>query len=169
MRYHISVDGQRYEVEIAEGDQHTRLKVDDQELVVDLKLVNAPSLYSLLVADHSHELLVEEREGGYAVFIDTELYEVKVQTDRALRLAQVKERAGAASAGETLIKAPMPGLVVAVEVEPGAAIAKGKGLLILAAMKMENEIRAPRAGTVKRIAVAPGQTVNNGDVLMVLE
>jgi len=169
MRYHIGVDGQQYEVEIADGDQGARVKVDHQEVGVDLKLVNAPSLYSLLVSDHSHELLVEEREWGYAVFIDTELYEVRVQTDRALRLERVKERGGAPSAGETLIKAPMPGMVVAVEVEPGAVVARGKGLVILEAMKMENEIRAPRAGTVKRIAVTAGQTVSNSDVLVVIE
>ncbi|MCW5853300.1 MAG: acetyl-CoA carboxylase biotin carboxyl carrier protein subunit [Anaerolineae bacterium] len=63
----------------------------------------------------------------------------------------------------------MPGLVVAVRVEPGQTIEQGQGLVILEAMKMENELRAPRAGMVKSIRCRPGQAVNMGETLVSIE
>lgn len=168
MKYVVNVDDQNYEVEITELDRGTQLKVDGKEVPVDLKMVNAPSLYSMLMANHSYELLVEEREGRFAVFIETELYEVKVQSEREMRLSRGREAAGRGHIGETEIKAPMPGLVVAVQVQPGEEVAKGRGIVTLEAMKMENEMKAPRAGTVKAILVTQGQKVTQGQLLAVL-
>ncbi len=77
---------------------------------------------------------------------------------------------GGANGGESgAVKALMPGTVREVRVKVGEQVAAGAVLLMLEAMKMQNEIKAPHAGVVKRIAVAPGQTVNNGDVLIVVE
>jgi biotin carboxyl carrier protein len=71
--------------------------------------------------------------------------------------------------GEVAVKAPMPGLVVAVAATSGQEVKIGQGLIILEAMKMENELRAPRAGRVKAIRVSPGQVVDKDQVLVVIE
>jgi glutaconyl-CoA decarboxylase len=77
--------------------------------------------------------------------------------------------AGAAPAGERAIRSPMPGKILAVNVAPADAVNTDTVLLVLEAMKMENDILAPAEGTVKRIHVRPGETVNTGDVMMVIE
>ena len=78
-------------------------------------------------------------------------------------------RGGAAGGGGQVLKAPMPGRVVLVEVSPGQTVRPGDGLVILEAMKMENEFKAAVAGTVKEVRVEAGQAVNPGDVLVVIE
>ena len=78
-------------------------------------------------------------------------------------------RAAGAGPRQAVFKTPMPGMVVAVMVEPGAEVAKGQPLLTLEAMKMRNDLKAPRDGRVKSVAVKAGQTVAKGDVLVELE
>jgi biotin carboxyl carrier protein len=67
------------------------------------------------------------------------------------------------------VTAPMPGLVVAVNVEPGQAVGKGASLVVLQAMKMENDLTAREAATIKEVLVSPGQTVSQGETLVTLE
>ena len=74
----------------------------------------------------------------------------------------------AAHTGEARVYAPMPGLVLGVPVEMGASVTLGQTVVVLEAMKMENDLAAPRAGTIKEIKVSKGQTVNQGDVLVVI-
>ena len=81
----------------------------------------------------------------------------------------IRTRGGKAGAGGQVLKAPMPGKVVLVEVEVGQVVAAGDGLIVLEAMKMENEFRAAAPGTVVEIRVEAGQAVNPGDVLVVIE
>jgi biotin carboxyl carrier protein len=97
-----------------------------------------------------------------------ELVEIDVQDERT-RHIQSLVGAGKIQKGGGAVKAPMPGLVVKVLVEPGAAVSAGQGLVVLEAMKMENEIGAPRAGRVAEIAVHTGQTVESGARLLILE
>jgi biotin carboxyl carrier protein len=92
-------------------------------------------------------------------------HEVQVQNERARRLARANRDLGA-PAGNVAIKAPIPGLVVKVPVAVGQQVAHGETLIILEAMKMENELRAPRAGTIREIRVTTGEQVNLGQVLL---
>ncbi|MFL7808456.1 MAG: biotin/lipoyl-containing protein, partial [Anaerolineae bacterium] len=91
-------------------------------------------------------------------------YRVQVEDERARRLGV--QRAAVEEAGEAEVVSSMPGVVVAVLVEAGQEVRTGEGLLILEAMKMENEIRAPRTGVVEAVQVAPGQRVSQDDVLV---
>ena len=86
-----------------------------------------------------------------------------------LVLGSIRTRGGTAGAGGQVLKAPMPGRVVLVEVALGQAVQPGDGLVILEAMKMENEFKATVSGSVKEIRVESGQIVNPGDVLLVIE
>ena len=81
----------------------------------------------------------------------------------------IRTRGGKAAAAGQVLKSPMPGKVVLIEVAVGQAVAPGDGLVVLEAMKMENEFRATAAGAVKEIRVQVGQAVNAGDVLVVIE
>ena len=77
--------------------------------------------------------------------------------------------AGAGAEGPRPVKAPMPGRVVRVLVEVGDEVAEGQGVVVIEAMKMQNELKSPKAGRVVRVAVAVGDTVGSGDVLVVVE
>ena len=88
--------------------------------------------------------------------------------DERTRHIQSLVGAGKTQKGGGTVKAPMPGLVVKMLVEPGAAVAAGQGLVVLEAMKMENEIKASAAGVIESVAVKPGQAVEKGAALVVL-
>ncbi|MBI4317100.1 MAG: biotin/lipoyl-binding protein [Chloroflexi bacterium] len=166
MRYFAEVEGSQHEVEIVENATLS-VAIDGQPTKADLQRVDGPSLYSLILDQRSYEVYVEQREGKYMVMIGGELYWVKIQDERARRLAEVAPR-GKAQEGEVVVRAPMPGLVKAIEVAPGDVVAKGQGLIVLEAMKMENELRAPQGGTIRSLNVAQGETVELGRVLVVL-
>ena len=114
------------------------------------------------------------RDGGIdvvEVVVDGWRFELEVEpAARAeLRRRATRDRAGGTGSGPQEIRAVIPGRVVSVGVTVGETVAAGQPLLVLEAMKMQNELRAPRAGTVGRVAVAAGTTVELGDTLLVLE
>jgi pyruvate carboxylase subunit B len=102
------------------------------------------------------------------VSVNGETHDLAVVTEAEHRLASLGGR-GPAAARVTEIRAPMPGLVIAVEVEDGQSVAAGEGIAIIEAMKMENEITAPAAGRVRAIAIAPGEAVERGALLCRIE
>jgi pyruvate carboxylase subunit B len=94
-----------------------------------------------------------------------ESWDVEVLDERARHIRQLTG-SGRGKTSENVLKAPMPGLVVRVEVQPGQAVVEGQGVVVLEAMKMENELRASAAATVAAVRVAPGAAVEKGDVLV---
>jgi len=164
MRYTAIVGDQVVEIEISRGGE---VKVDGVTHLIDLRNIDGFSLFSLLIDNRSHEVLVERREGEYHVLLEGEMHKVQVEDERTRALAKVT-RAQSVPRGEIAIKAPMPGLVVAVPVKPGDPVRAGQGVVILEAMKMENEIRAPRNGFVQSVRVSQGDAVEQGEPLMVI-
>ena len=164
MKYIASIDDKDFAVEIEGEDQ---ILLEGQPVNVDLEGIDGRSLFSLILDDVSHEIFVERRERRYFVTIAGDRYEVQVED---ARLKELRELAGAKheEAGEIQITAPMPGLVVDVIVKKDQHISAGDGVVILEAMKMENEIRTPGAGIVENVRVSPGQTVNQGDIMLEL-
>ena len=168
MKYYVTIGAETTELEVIERSGKLIITVAGREIVVDVQEINPPSLYSLLLDNRSYELFVETEGEDYNVLVGDELYQLQVQDEWSRRLASIQALAQSEE-GQLEIKAPMPGIVVSVEVEPGAEVKKDQGLVILSAMKMENEIRAPRAGTVKSVEVEQNQTVQHGQTLVVLE
>jgi biotin carboxyl carrier protein len=167
MKYFATVENQTYEIDI---DHSGRVTVDGVELSTDMRRVGRLDLYSLLLDNRSHEVLVEpdyEQRNLYGVLVAGTRYQVKVQDERSRRLA-LADRTLRAPAGELAVKAPIPGLVVKVPIVPGQAVVEGETLVILEAMKMENELRAPRAGTVHEVRAEPGAQVALGQVLVTI-
>ena len=160
--------GHTYEIEIDEGGN---VWVNGECYQADLRRIAELDLYSLLVNNRSYEVHVQDTDrNAYRVMVSGqgyEGYEARVLDERAYRVA--KATGGlAGAAAESAIKAPIPGLVVKVIVNQGDEVQAGQSLVILQAMKMENELRAPRAGTVATIKCKPGDSVDQGAVLVTL-
>ena len=168
MKYYVDVEGRTIAMDFQEEGETLHVHVGDRRLSLDLRPVSKPLLYSLLIDNRSYEVFVEQRGDEYDVLIDGEMFHLTVQDEWTRRLANIQRKSNDA-AGVIAVTAPMPGAVLSVEVTVGQEVNRGEGLVILSAMKMENEIRAPRAGHVKQIEVQAGQTVEQGRTLVVLE
>jgi biotin carboxyl carrier protein len=162
VKYVVTVGDKSYNIEVG-GDRE--IEIDGVRHQVDIQNIDGYSLFSLLLDNRSYELIVEREREEFRILLEGEMYTVCVTDERARRLM---EAPGKVPSGEVAVKAPMPGLVVAVAANPGQEVKIGQGLIILEAMKMENELRAPRAGRVKAIRVSPGQVVDKDQVLVVI-
>ena len=164
MKYLAEVDDQPYVIVV---DHPGEVTIDGETHQVDLQPVGKGNIYSILLDGQSYDVYVERINGVYYIKIGSERLAVVVEDERLGSLKRLSRATG--GTGEATVNAPMPGLVVAVRVEVGQQIEANQGLVILEAMKMENEIRSPRAGTIKAIKVSPGQKVNQGEVLVAIE
>lgn len=151
------------------------LVVSDDEVTVDGRSLHfshermSDRQASLLVDGRSYSATVlTDGNGAYTVYLDGTDYEVSLKSDRDLLLERFG-LADEAGSGRVEIRAPMPGLVLSLAVSVGDEIDAGSGLLVLEAMKMENELRTERAGVVKAIHAAPGDAVGKNDLLVELE
>jgi len=124
-----------------------------------------PGVYSVLLEGRSYEARVEESNGSVIVFIDGHRFEVEIRDPRR------RSRHGGPPGGEGRLNvaAPMPGKVVRLLVAEGDSVTAGQGLLVVEAMKMQNEMKAPKAGRVVTLAARQGATVAAGEVLAVIE
>jgi biotin carboxyl carrier protein len=162
-KYITTINDKQFEIEI---DKEGTVKVNGVEKHVDFLSLGA-SLYSVIMGTTSMEVIVEEREGEVEVLIGGRKYSGKVLDERAQLLAS--RRGGTvADTGEISIKAPMPGLVVAIPVKEGDEVKKGQTVLILESMKMQNELKAPRDGMISRISAEAKQSVEQGKVLVTM-
>ncbi len=120
------------------------------------------------IGNRTYTLYCRKREEfTYDVWINHAVIRVTVEDIRARLLGELGKQA-ASSSGPQMVRAPMPGLVVSIEARQGEIVQQGQGLLILEAMKMENEIRSPLAGRIEKVGVSDRATVEKGQVLMVV-
>jgi biotin carboxyl carrier protein len=156
--------GKTYEIEIRSANE---IVIGDQAIRIDLRSIAGKPVYSLLLDGKSYEAYIAPGEDGLEVLLQGRLYQVSVEDERQRRLRQSSGPI-LLPRGDYPLKAPMPGLVVAVPVSEGTAVSKGQNLVILESMKMQNELRAPRDGIVNRIRVGPGDHVEQNQVLLIL-
>ena len=162
MKYITTVDDKQFLVEIID-EKH--ISVDGKVYEVDFESVSGQPVYSLILDGKSHEAYVASGDNNWQVLLRGRLFPVTVEDEREKRL-RTAAGGGVAETGEFHLRAPMPGLVVAIPVEEGQQIKKGQVLLILESMKMQNELKSPRDGTVGRIRVKPGETVEQKQTLL---
>lgn len=124
-----------------------------------------PGIYSVLLGGRSFEARVERTGEGLAVHIRGRRFVVEVSDPRRLSRAA----GGLQREGRQKVTSPMPGKVVRVLVAQGDAVEPGQGLLVVEAMKMQNEMKAPKAGRVAALSVREGATVAAGEVLAIIE
>jgi pyruvate carboxylase subunit B len=164
VKYLVAVGGKTVEVQV-DGDQVT---VGDR--VVGAVLTGAPgSLRQLLVEGRSVTVAVDPAgRGRWTLTRRGERWEAEVVDERTAHIRSLTG-GGEVARGPGALRAPMPGLVVRVLVEAGQRVEKGAGLVVLEAMKMENELRSTAAGLVKAVQVQAGDTVEKGQSLVVLD
>ena len=165
MKYYVTVDGQSVEVEI-DGDE---VSVDGARVEAELVGGAGTSPSSLILQGQSHRVHARRPDvDTWVIHVDGHPHRVEVIDERARRVREMTVSDSGAT-GPRVVRAPMPGLVLRVEVEEGDEVASGQGLLIVEAMKMENELRAKAAGRVGRIHARAGETVEKDDVLIEFE
>jgi biotin carboxyl carrier protein len=163
MKYIAEIEGRTLAITLEEG----RVEIAGQTFDFDVRQGGRAEHYSLILDGKSYQIWMEPNGRCMRVHLAGFDYDVCLEDERAHRLRQLAAPEVAAhDAG--LIAAPMPGLVVKILVEPGQQIAKGQGVILVEAMKMENEIRSPIAGVVKEIKVGPKQAVEKGEVLVIV-
>lgn len=162
--YSTYVDGEEFTV-IVNNDG--TVEIDGERLSVDLLHISNNIVYSMLAEGRSSDIYATLENGAWRILLNGQRYEVVVEDERTKRLKGF-QRAGSQSVGDLQVKAPMPGLVYKVLVQEGELVAANAPLLILEAMKMENEIRSPREGIVKEVRVEAGRTVELQQVLVIL-
>jgi biotin carboxyl carrier protein len=163
MKYITTINGKKFEVEIRDD---STVWVNGKQRSVDF-LSLGPTLFSIIMDNAQHEVVVENREDAVEVLMNGRLYSGTVLDERA-QLMRNRRGGDAADSGEVTVRAPMPGLIVLVTVNEGDQVTAGQTLVILESMKMQNELKAPRAGTVQRVSVQAGTTVEQRKVLITL-
>jgi len=162
MRYFVTVGGRPHEVELGpEG-----ASVDGTPVQADLEHVEGTDVRSLILDGRSHRILARRGEGGtWDLQVGGRRYRVEAVDERT---RAIREMTGstAGPVGPRPVRAPMPGMVVKIDVAVGDVVTTGQGVAIVEAMKMENELKAEAAGVVTRIHVEPGQAVEKDQVLI---
>lgn len=165
MKYYVTVAGKEIEVEV-DGDQVT---VAGRPHSATLRTVPGTTTRQLLVDGRPTTLTLRSAgRGEWSLGVGGDRWDAEVVDERTRHIRSLTAGANT-SRGPAALKAPMPGLVVRLLVEPGQEVDRGAGIVVLEAMKMENELKAPAAGLVGTIRVRPGEPVEKGQVLVELE
>jgi biotin carboxyl carrier protein len=164
MIYDVAIAGKNHRLELDHANGQWSCRLDGRRVEADAVLVG-PRTLSMRLGDRCYEVKCEHLAGGLRIWIGQESVEVEVRDPRSLR-----SRARASDEhGVKKLTAPMPGKVVRVLVEQGAQVEAGAGILVVEAMKMQNEVKSPKKGTVQKLLVRQGAAVNTGDVLAIVE
>jgi biotin carboxyl carrier protein len=166
MKYEVRISGKTRIVEIERNAEGWRAKLDGEAGVIADVAETAPNTFSVLLAGQSHEISVTSSADG----------KLSLQSGRFEFTAEVidprswrgRRHGGVEAEGRQQVVAPMPGKVMRVLVGAGERVEADQGLLVVEAMKMQNEIRSPKSGTVERVQVKEGQAVNAGEVLCIV-
>lgn len=166
MKYLVRVDNRQFEINIKANEPF--IEINGQQVEVDLKGLRGGKIQSLLANNINFEFQLEKSNGGFAIWHGSKQSYAEVSDEKSERLKALMGSTDASKKAHSL-KAPMPGLVLKIEVEPGQHIKKGDPLVIVEAMKMENELKAHGPAIVREIKVKPGDAVEKNQVLVVFE
>jgi pyruvate carboxylase subunit B len=165
MKYVVSVEGRAIEVEI-DGDQ---IVIGRQSYHATFGRIEGTQLRQMVLDDRPVTLSVEPLgQGRWALSLAGERLEVEVLDERT-RHIRTLTGGGEQRPKAEVLRAPMPGMVVRINARPGDSVTAGVGLVVLEAMKMENELKSAASGRVKAVRVNPGEAVEKGQVLVEFE
>jgi pyruvate carboxylase subunit B len=165
VRYIVDLNGSRAELDV-DGESVT---IGGHTMLARVDEVEGTPVRLVTIGSQVHRVVVRRgpSRGAYTLWVDGFRFEGEALDERTRAIRDIT--AGTAkSAGPAPLVAPMPGLIVRVNVAAGDAVQAGQGLVVMEAMKMENELRAPAAGKVKNVLVDPGKAVEKGTVLIEL-
>lgn len=165
MKYIVSIAGREIEVEV-DGDLVT---VDGSTRTAWLRTIaGTPTRQLLLDGRPTAIIMRSEGRGQWGLQVGGDRWEAEVLDERTRHIRSLTQ-GGERRRGPVTLRAPMPGMVVKVLAEPGHAVAAGAGLVVLEAMKMENELKSAASATVKAVRVNPGEAVEKGQILVEFE
>jgi biotin carboxyl carrier protein len=166
VKYIVELNGERREVEL----DGSTARADGVEFKVNLDVVEGTPVRLVTIGDEVHRVVIRRRSGRgtYTLWVDGHRFEAEALDERARAIRDITG-AVAKPTGPAPIVAPMPGLVVRVDVAVGDVISAGHGAVVMEAMKMENELRATVGGRVKAVHAEPGMAAEKGAILVELE
>ena len=166
LSYLVTIQGTTYTVSLEDRESQVALRIDGRSLEIDVASLHGDHAYSLLIDGKSYMAVAANQGEHREVTVNGVSSAVTVEDEELARLrSQVKPRR---RVGGDQIKAPMPGRIVSVSVTVGDKVETGQGVVVIEAMKMENELRAHAGGTVREIRVSAGDTVDKNAVLVVI-
>jgi len=165
MKYQAEIAGERRQIELQNRDGRITASIDGRTYDVELHCPE-PGVYLLLVGGRVYEVRItgNSAEAKFDAHVGSELFPVQIIDPKHLRRS-----ATSGAEGRQQLVAPMPGKVVRVLLAAGDEVEVGQGVVVIEAMKMQNEIKSPKKGKIIEIRVAEGQTVNAGEVLAVVD
>jgi biotin carboxyl carrier protein len=166
MTYDVIIDGQSHRVELTQGEKTWLCRVDDHEMEIDAAFT-ARDVLSVLLSGKAYEIKRERAlNGDTHMIVGSARYAAEVHDPRSLRSRRAH---GASTEGPQKLLAPMPGKVVRLLVSEKDEVEAGQGLIVVEAMKMQNELKSPKKGVVQKIMAMEGATVNPGEPLLIVE
>ncbi len=166
MKYLVRVNGEEHEVLLDGNGVH----IDGDDMAANVVPIDGTPVRMVTIGNEVHRVVVRPggRRGDYTLWLDGYRFEVEALDERTRTIRELSG-ASAGPSGPAPVIAPMPGLVMRINAQVGDEVQAGQGLVVMEAMKMENELRAKAAGRVKAILVTPGTAVEKGTLLIELE
>jgi biotin carboxyl carrier protein len=165
MVYEVMVDGKPHRLELEKAGGGWECWLDGRPVHINA-LIPRRDVLSLLVDGRAYEIKREQTATDLHMWVGSTRFPVELRDPRSLRSRQ---RASGDEKGPRKILAPMPGRVVRLLVAEGSEVEAGQGIVVVEAMKMQNEIKSPKKGVVRKLSATPGAAVNPGDVLAIVE
>ncbi len=164
MKYVSTVGEQEFTIDIND-DEH--IIINGEKCKIDFQGLSGTPIFSLIIGCQSYDINIDEGDDIYHVSLKGTIYDVKVEDERTRRLAGLKGSV-TSDVGEILVKAPMPGIVIATPVYEGQPVAKGDLIAILESMKMQNEFKSPRDGVISSIRVKAGDKIDQNTIMLTI-
>jgi pyruvate carboxylase subunit B len=167
VKYVVEVNGERHAVALEQSNAAYEAEPAEH---AELSDIEGSPVRMVKIGTHVYRVVMQKREGRgrYTLWVDGYRFEVEALDERTRTIRDVSA-ANAGPSGPAPVLAPMPGLIVRINVGVGEKVEAGQGVVVMEAMKMENELRATAPGTVKSIEVATGTAVEKGALLVALE
>jgi len=165
MTYEVTIDGKSYKLDLDRTDGQWHCALDGREIPIDAILAR-PDVLSIIMDGKAYEIKRERTAVDMHLWVGPVRYAAELRDPRSLRS---RKSAGANDAGPRKLVAPMPGRVVRVLLRQGDAVEAGQGVLVVEAMKMQNEIKSPKKGVVRKVGVSEGAAVNASELLATIE
>jgi biotin carboxyl carrier protein len=165
MIYEVGINGKTFRVDLVRNGDGWSCKLDGQDVPVNVAATQNGTL-SLLIEGKSYEVKQEVISAETNVVVDNQRFAAIVRDPRSLQSRKATDSGGQ---GPKKIKAPMPGKVVRIMVSVGAEVEAGQAVIVIEAMKMQNELKSPKKGVLKKLSVAEGAAVEAGQALAEVE
>ncbi len=165
MTYEIAIDGRNYRLDLNKEDGRWKCALDGEPVEVDA-VIARPNVMSVIIGGQAFEVKRERTATDMHFWVKSARFAVDVRDPRSLRSRRAK---GGGVEGPQKLLAPMPGKIVRILAPAGQEVEAGQGVLVIEAMKMQNELKSPKKGVVKQVLAAEGQSVTAGEVLAIVE